>query len=174
MNFNTIRKELAEQAKNNEICKEWLEQLKVAPNLNSMLDMYIKGIDFCFSNEYPTNGFIRRNLKGNMEHKGIYLDETIDLHNQKTTICLGDSWLNFLGNEYTVSQIYLKDRVKAKIVAKDSAFIMIDIFDNVELEVEAFGEAKVCVNCYKGAKVKFKELDKSYVKVSYKLTKTYQ
>ena len=97
------------------------------------------------------------------------LNSWVTKFNNLTRICH-----NYLGNEFVVSQIYLKDRVKAKIVAKDSAFIMIDIFDNVELEVESYDNAKVCINCYKGAKVKFKELDKSYIKVSYKLTKTYQ
>lgn len=174
MDFNKLRNEAIQLAVNNEICKEWLEQLKVAPNVDSMLDMYIKGIDFCFSNEYPSNHFMRRNLKGKMEHKGIFLDETISLENNRTVVCLGDSRLNFLGNEYLVSEIFLKDRVKARVVAKDCAFITIDIFDNVELEVEAYDDSKVNIHCYKGAKVTFKQQNNSYVKVTHKSTKTYK
>ena len=173
MDFKSLRNNLAEMAKNNEICNEWYQQLKTAPDMDAILEMYIKGIDFCFSNEFPSNAFIRRYFKGKMEHKHIYLDETVFLENTRDVICLGDTRINFLANQYAVSQIYIKDNCKGKIVVKDFAFVTIDLFDNSEIEIEASGESKVVVNVYKGAKVNVKELDKTYTKVSYKQTKTY-
>lgn len=174
MDFSTIKIEALKRAKQNEVCEEWAIEMQNSTNLDQLLDMYIKGIDFTFSTEFLSNDFMRRNLKGKMEHKGIYLDETLNIQNQRSIVCLGDTRLNYLGNEYSVSQMYLRDEVKAKLVIKDSAFVMIDIFDNVQLEIEASSKANIRVNCYKGAKVKFTQLDESYVKVSRKQSKTYQ
>lgn len=173
MDIKNLRQELAVKAQTNNICKEWLEQLKTAPDLDAMLEMYIKGIDFCFSNKFPTNGFIRRYFKGKMEHKHIYLDETLHLENVRDVVCLGDTRLNYLANQYAVAQIFIKDNCKGRIVVKDSAFVTIDLFDNVELEIEAHNDSKVNINCYKGAKVILKEMDNAYAKVHYKQTKTY-
>lgn len=174
MDFNNIKIEALKRAKQNEICEEWAVKMENAQTLDDLLDMYIEGVDFSFSTEFLSNDFMRRNLKGKMEHKGIFLDDNPILENTREVVCLGDSRLTYLGNQYLVSEIRLKDRTKAKIVAKDSAFIMVDIFDNVEVEIEAYDKSKVCVNVYKGAKVTFKELDESYVKISYKNSKTYE
>ena len=174
MDFNNIKIEALKRAIQNEICEDWAIKMQNTQTLDELLDMYIKGIDFSFSTEFLSNDFIRRNLKGKMEHKGIYLDDSIDLHNQREVVCLGDTRLSYLGNQFSVSQMYLRDNVKVKIVAKENAFIMIDIFDNVQLEIEASDKANVRVNCYKGAKVTFKSNDDSYVKISNKDFKTYQ
>ena len=98
MDFNNIKIEALQRARQNEICKEWAVKMENAQTLNELLDMYIKGIDFSFSTEFLSNNFMRRNLKGKMEHKGIYLDDSIDLHNQREIVCLGDTRLNYLGN----------------------------------------------------------------------------
>ena len=175
MDFNKIKEEALKRAIQNDICKEWEERIRNSQSLDELLEMYIEGIDFSFSTEFLSNDFFRRNCKGNMEHKGIFLDDNPILENTREVVCLGDSRLTYLGNQYLVSEIRLKDRTKAKIVAKDSAFIMVDIFDNVEVEIEAYDKSKVCVNVYKGAKViNSKQLDNSYVKIVKKQTKTYK
>lgn len=174
MDFKDIKIEALKRAKQNEICEEWAVKMQNAQTLDELLDMYIKGIDFSFSSEFLSNDFMRRNLKGKMEHKGIFLDDSIDLHNQREIVCLGDSRINYLGDQFSVSQMYLRDNVKARLVVRDSAFVMIDIFDNTQLEIEASNKANVRVNCYKGAKVTFKCSDDSYVKISNKDFKTYK
>ena len=174
MDFKDIKIEALKRAKQNEICEEWAVRMENAQALDELLDMYIKGIDFSFSTEFLSNDFMRRNLKGKMEHKGIFLDDSINLHNQRDIICLGDSRLNYLGDQFSVSQMFLRDNVKARLVVRDSAFVMIDIFDNVQLEIEACNKANVRVNCFKGARVTFKSSDESYVKISNKDTKTYE
>ncbi|MEG0929907.1 hypothetical protein [Algoriella sp.] len=174
MDFNNIKTEALKRAKQNEIYEDWAVKMENAQSLDELLDMYIKGIDFSFSTGFLSNDFIRRNLKGEMEQKGIFIDDSIDLNNQREVVCLGDTRLNYLGDEFSVSQMYLRDNVKARLIVRDSAFIMIDIFDNVQLEIEASDKANVRVNCYKGAKVTFKSIDESYVKVSNKHSKTYE
>ena len=70
--------------------------------------------------------------------------------------------------------MFLRDNVKARLVVRDSAFVMIDIFDDVQLEIETSNKANVRVNCFKGAKVTYTSDDESYVKISNKNTKTYE
>ena len=175
MDFNKIKEEALKRAIQNGICKEFAIRIENSQSLDELLDMYIEGIDFSFSTEFLSNNFFRRNCKGNMEHKGIFLDDNPFLENTRDVVCLGDSELTYLANRYSNAELRLKDKTKAKIVAKDKAFIMVDIFDNVEVEVIAHDKSKICVNVYKGAKVlNSKQLDNSYVKIVKKQTKTYK
>ena len=77
--MNAVAKELARQAKKAGICEEWHGQLKLLTDKDAMIDMYIKGIDFCLSNDYPSNDYIREHFKGAMEQKGVFLDDAITL-----------------------------------------------------------------------------------------------
>lgn len=174
MNLNKIKTALAEDAKANNICSTWLNQLLKAPDFEALFEMYIKGIDFCFSNNFPSNNFIRKYFKGFMESKNIYLDETIYLENTREIVCLGDTRLNYISNQFTVTQIFIKDKCKANIVVQDNAFVMIDAFDEVELDIKSFGNSKVRVNAYLGAKITTEQLENSMIKIVNKNSKTYE
>ena len=58
-----LSKELARQAKAKGICAPWHAQLLTLQDKEAMVDMYLKGIDFCLANDYPKNDFIRTHFK---------------------------------------------------------------------------------------------------------------
>lgn len=167
-----LNRELARMASANGICTDWLTTLKETTDIDALLDMYIKGIDFCLSTDYPSNDYIRKHFKGRMEHKGIHLDEEVSGENDRVCVLLGRSTGDVHVGGYNVSEVFLKHTSELTLKVEDKAFVMVDMFDNSKLSLVAIGEAKVCVNHY-GGELIYHEEDNAKIKVIYKNKKTY-
>lgn len=145
-----LGKELAKMAKKKGICKEWHDMLALQTDKDAMIDMYIRGIDFCISNDYPGNDFIRDHFKGSMEEKGIHLDEAVDVRNVRHCVLLGGCSGRVEVDGYNVANVYLKDDTAVMLEVSGNAFVFVDMFDNTRLDVCVNGQAKVCINRYGG------------------------
>ena len=167
-----IGKELAKQAKIKGICEDWYKDLKVTNDTGKLLTMYVKGIDFCLSKDWPDNEYIRAKFKGKMEEFGIHLDEEFNCINNKRVIALGKCTGNISNDGYTVSEVFLKHDSVVTIHAKGDSFTMIDMFDNSCLSIAAHDNAKVVINHY-GGEITFDKFENAQIKVKEKERKTY-
>lgn len=170
--MNAIAKELAKQAKKKGICREWHKELKGLTDKRAMVDMYIRGIDFCLSNEFPDNEYIRENFKGVMEDKGVFLDENVNLVNYRRCVALGKTNACVRVSGYKVCEVFAKHESHLNIIVEDNAFVEIDMFDDAVVSVTGSESAKVHINRY-GGTLTFDQQDKSIVKVVAKNKKTY-
>lgn len=169
-----LAKELARRAKKDGICKPWYNELKSLQDKKAMIEMYLKGIDFCLANDYPGNDFIRKHFKGEMEQFGIFLDDEISIENPRKCVCLGMTSGRIVVNGFNACEIFAKHNAKLDIYAKDNAFVVIDVFDKSEVRIHASDRAKVCVNRYIGNNAVIKdEADEAFVKIREKQKKTY-
>ena len=169
-----LAKELARRAKKDGICKPWYNELKSLQDKKAMIEMYLKGIDFCLANDYPGNDFIRKHFKGEMESFGVFLDDEIDIENKRKCVCLGMTSGRIVVSGFKTCEIFVKHNAKLDIYAKDNAFVIIDVFDNSEVRIHANDRAKVCVNRYIGNNAGIKdEADEAFVKIREKQKKTY-
>ena len=57
-----VNRELARLAKQNGICEEWFNDLLTTEDKGKLIKMYLDGIDFCLSNEYPPLPFIKKHF----------------------------------------------------------------------------------------------------------------
>lgn len=145
-----LAKELAREARRRGICKEWYIMLKSLTSKQDMLDMYIRGIDFCLQHDYPGNSYIRANFKGKMENHGIFLDDNFSIINSRTCVALGSCRGEVRHSGYSVGQVFIRHTSSLELIATDDSFVMVDIFDGATLSITASGRAKVCVNRYGG------------------------
>ena len=76
-----VNKRLARDAKKKGICEEWYGRLIDTKGKDELIKMYLEGIDFCLSNEYPSNEFIRQHFVGTCEAYGVFLDQAITAGN---------------------------------------------------------------------------------------------
>ena len=164
--------ELAKQAKAHGICENWYLELKNENNIDKMLDMYVKGIDFCLSNDYPSNHFIAKNFKGKMEKHGIHLDEVLDTIGQPKVIALGKCKGIINAESFEVCEVFIKNESELIVMAKENSFVMIDIFDNAKVHIFTYDNAKVCVNRY-GGQITESTNENSIIKIIEKNKKTY-
>lgn len=167
-----INKKLAQAAAVNGICAEWHERLLNTDDIERMLDMYLKGIDFCLMNEYPANDFIRRHFKGKMEHRGIHLDDEFVANNVRKVVALGECKGTVVISGHSVSEIFAKHKSKLYITVTGNSFAMIDMFDNTEVDIVAKDSARVVINKYGGI-ISHSAGANAVVKVNNKDKKTY-
>ena len=168
----SISKELAKEAKKKGICKEWHTELKHTEDVAGLAAMYLSGIDFCLSNDYPSNDYLRKHFKGKMEPYGIHLDDNIQVKNERKVVALGTCTGIIEIGEYNVSELFVKHNSDLVLVVRDNAFVMVDMFDDSKLNIIAGDNARVCVNRY-GGDVEYESYGDSYVKFKEKNKKTY-
>lgn len=148
--MNDVTKKLVKQAVKNGICNQWLSELKQLDNKRELVEMYLRGIDFCLRNNYPSNEFIKENFGDICPQMGIFVDRMINVENIRKCVCLGSTFGNYIISEYTVAEIFAKHNSEITIVAKDSSFLMVNVFENAIVNIHAQDRAKVCVNCFGG------------------------
>lgn len=172
-NMKSLGRELAKRASKHGICEEWNNQLVFMNDKDALIDMYLKGIDFCMENDYPSNDYIRRKFKGSMEHKGVFLDDTFTVTNFKKVVLLGKSSGDVVCTDYHVANVYCKHESTLSIMANNHAIVRIDAFDNSVINLNCSGSAKVTVKIYGDAKINSSSAQNAQVKVVYKNKKTY-
>lgn len=167
-----VNKRLARDAKKKGICEEWFTLLLQTEDKRELIKMYLDGIDFCLSNEYPSNDYIRRHFVGTCEAFGIFLDEAITAENCQHVIALGGCEGTATYDGWNVGQVFVKHQSRLKVLATGNSFVVVDVFDETAVEVEARDNAKVCVNQYGGTLTTTTD-DEAVIKVIRKQSKTY-
>ena len=169
-----LSKMLARQAKKKGICKEWHTALKSLTDRKAMVEMYLRGIDFCLKNNFPDNGFIQANFGDIAPQMGVFLDKHIEAENCAKCVCLGATFGKVTTTGFNVCEIFAKHDAELNIIATDNAFVMVDAFDNAVVNIHTHDRAKVCVNKYGNAVVNEIITDaEAQVKIRVKTSKTY-
>lgn len=168
-----IAKILAKEAKKKGICDEWYQALRRLEDKRTMIKMYVRGIDFCLANDFPSNDYIRANFKGMMEEEGVFLDEEIDLANPRRCIALGSTRGKVEVGSYGVCEVFAKHDSALTIIARDNAFIEMDVFDSAKISVRALDKAKVHINRFDGGNITTEKEDEAVIKIVEKHKKTY-
>jgi len=142
-----LNKELAAEAKAKGICDKWYQLLRKTEDKNALIKMFLEGIDFCISEDYPSLKFFDV-FDGIRQRYGIFRDEKIEAKNPENVVAYGKCEGVACYSDYSVGQIFLKHESKLTVNADGNSFIMIDILDKTGIEINASGNAKVCVNKY--------------------------
>ena len=162
--MENIINEIAKKAHKLGACQQGYRELLSATSKHDLCHSYIKNLDFCLEHNFPSNDYIRKHFKGIMEEQGIYLDDVIELHNLRMCITLGKTNGRIILSEYSVAEIYAKHQSALNIVAKDNAFVMVDIYDDAVVNVCASDRAQVCVNRH-GGKITYNATGDAVVKI---------
>lgn len=132
------------------LCRLW--QMKLRGNLDTeaLVKLYIKGIDFCICEDYPTLDFLRTHFNGNSEPYGVYIDEDMPTLANKPDLVLNGACRGMLEyGEYSVSRLYVRHTSEIAVNVSDHAILTIDLFDNSKLHLSVVGDdASVILNVY--------------------------
>ncbi len=145
---SNLSKTLAKDAKKKGICKERHNGLKSHTDREAMVEMYLRGIDFCLKNDFPTNDFIQAHFGDIAPRMGVFVNSQITVENKPKCVCLGATFGKVTTNGFNVCEIFAKHDAEINVIAADNAFVMIDVFDNAVVNIHAHDRAKVCVNKY--------------------------
>lgn len=140
------------------LCLQWQRKLHSGLSVEELAKLYIKGIDFCISEDYPTLGFLRENFKGKCEPFGVFIDDELPPTKNKPNIVLNGACRAMLEYDgYSVSCLYVRHDSEVGVVVSDNAILTIDLFDRASLHISILGEeTNVCVNVYgKGTTIEY-------------------
>lgn len=136
------------------LCRLWRAKLKPGMDIENLVELYVKGIDFCISEDYPTLDFMRANFRGKSEQYGVYIDDDVHLENAANTVLNGSCKAMIKFDDYAVSRVFIRHDSQAAIIASDHAMITIDAFDDSKVIVATAGDnAQVYINQYGNAQI---------------------
>lgn len=132
------------------LCVAWQRKLKADLTVEELAKLYIDGIDFCISEDYPTLEFIRENFKGKCEPYGVFVDDELPpLTNARALVLNGACKAMLEYDGYSVSSLYVRHDSECAVIVSDNAVLSIDLFDNAKLHLSVVGsDADVVVNVY--------------------------
>lgn len=132
------------------LCRLW--QMKLRGNLDTeaLVKLYIKGIDFCICEDYPTLDFLRAHFKGNSEPYGVYIDEDMPTLANKADLVLNGACRGMLEYDgYSVSRLYVRHTSETAVNVSDHAVLTIDMFDHAKVHLSVVGDdASIILNVY--------------------------
>lgn len=135
-------KTIIQQAKKDGICNEWHQQMLQNPSIENLCKMFFKGDDWAIENNFPSVEMLEQ-FKGKTEPYGLFLDHTGKVESKDSLAFFGNSDVSVEYGGFSASKLILRQNSKAKILAKDYAFLIVKVLDNAELEVEKLDNAKV-------------------------------
>lgn len=159
-----IGKQIANQAKQRNICEEWHADLMSIKDKDQLIHMYLKGIDFCIENDFPPLDFIRKNFAGITEKHGIYIDCGFKAIQSKKVVALGNCIGKVEIGAYGTCEVFVRHNSRVSIEATGNAFVMVNVYDSGEADVTAKDKAMVCIHNY-SAMVNYQTSDNARVKL---------
>ena len=112
-----------------------------------------KHFDFCALNHFPSLIFCAKHERI-LAQNGIYVNACVDLqgHNNKY-ILLGNTHATLEISAHPTAILYMKDRSFLRVEGSDLAIVMIEAYDNAEIQMEISGEARAIVRLHQEAQL---------------------
>ena len=139
MEFSQLNKILKEKAVSLGICKKFYREWTDNVNIDILLDMYVRGLDFCIDNDYPNIDFIRENISLDDLHRhNIFLDEHIEMDNafSGTYILLGNctGYMNF--ELFSAATIHVRHNSNITLRSTEGSIVNAFKYENSTIKIE--------------------------------------
>lgn len=139
MDNHEINQRLRDEAIRLGLCQQWQREWSGDWDEDKMIARYIKGIDFCLKNNYPSNDFILRNFSRDaLRRGGLFVDDVHSCLNYKYIVVKGISHIKARYNATNIGNIYVTDAAEVEVTARGRSFVVIS----------ALGHAKVTTHQY--------------------------
>ena len=145
--MNELNSKLRDRAIGYGLCQQWQGDWQDDKSKQELIEMYIRGIDFCIANDYPSNEFIEEHFDVKMlEENHVYVNRDVVCDRLRRFAlfnghCKGT--LNFEQND--VCDVYVKDDGEISINASGFSRISVNVYGNAKIVVNQSDRAKVFV-----------------------------
>lgn len=148
METKELSNTLKVEAIKNGLCQQWQSEWN-DETTQSLIDKYLKGIDFAIEHNYPSNEFIEENFdKDILLANNIFVNDEVRGTNIGTPIVINGKSKGMLTfDEYGVATIYIRHDSEVSISCKDLSKVWVHVYDNAKVHIVATDVAKVY--CYK-------------------------
>jgi hypothetical protein len=117
-----------------------------------LLKMYLAGVSWCMERKYPSLEDMRP-YKLQLEDLNVFNERRVDLLLTAPTYVLNECYGVVEILDWNVSRLYISRDSIVRVIAKDNTHIMIDCYDNSNIQIAVSDNAKVVVNQYGNSSV---------------------
>jgi len=136
MIMNRLNSELRGHAVSYGLCTQWQGDWQNNKSQQELIEMYIRGIDFCIEHDYPTVEYIKGNFDRSLLHQNhIFVDEPVTGGNNGVYVLNGKCSGKLSFGKFTAATLHLRH---------DSEFF-VSVYDRAKLHVRQSDVAKVYV-----------------------------
>jgi len=168
--MRNLGKELAKQGRKKGMCKEYLYKLPTITDRRELADFFIREIDFCLTNDFPSLDFIHEHFRDISADFGVYTTGQYSEENKRHLVAIGTAEGSLRVNGFNVAEVFVKDQAYMNLRASDNSFVMVDIYSG-RIHVQAFHNARVVINHY-GGLVSHETTENGFVKIIRKTKKS--
>lgn len=146
--MENLSETLKQQAISLGLCAKWTSEWADDSDQQTLIDKYVRGIDFSLAYNWPSNDFIKANFDRDLLHKNlIFVDEHIDLDNAPSGVYIvnGECSGTIRLADWSVATLYLRHDSNVRIDAGDFARVFIRLYDNSDATVSAAENAIIKV-----------------------------
>lgn len=172
--LSVVKSELVAEACRKGICGEWKQMMGEAESLDTLVQLFVRGIDFCVNKRFPSPEYIEANFKGMCERYGVYVNEHAEVRNVRRGVFVGCATGTLAYDGYEAAVLYVRDEAGVTVTADEHSIVTMDCFDRSRVAVTAKNGAKVTVNLYGCAVAEYACDGSSEVKVVRKFKDTYE
>lgn len=115
------------------LCREWTDKWMDDSDIDTLLDKFVRGQDFCIKNGYPPLDFCRRNFSPEDLHRHhIYLDEEVDILDAESGvwIFLGECTGRVYFNGFSVGTVYVRHSSNICVHVRDMAKAFVSVYES--------------------------------------------
>ena len=135
MIMNRLNSELRGHAVSYGLCTQWQGDWQNNKSQQELIEMYIRGIDFCIEHDYPTVEYIKGNFDRSLLHQNhIFVDEPVTG---------GDNGVYV--SKFTAATLHLRHDSELTLEVEDCAKVFVSVYDRAILHVRQSDMAKVYV-----------------------------
>lgn len=150
-----IKRELKAAALRHDLCGPWQQMLDRAADKATLVQMYMRGIDFCFGRDFPSVEYLVQHFKGECEAYGLRVDEAFRARNIRKAALVGSCDASLSYDSYEVAQLFVRHDSRVQLDARGHSIITVDCFDRSRIDIRAAEESQVTVYRYGQARVTF-------------------
>ena len=157
MNDKELSIKLRTDARRLGLCDEWFGNWKDETNKQQLIQLYLRGLDFCIERRWPAKKFILHHFSQELLRKNGILVDDIRSYPVRDHVTRRLEYLRnyvLIGKSSTVIRysfrphvcnVWAMDDSKVRVFVKYGAFILIHLFDNATADVNTDLVSKVTV-----------------------------
>lgn len=142
-NIKEINNRLRESAIRSGICQQWRREWQQEWTEQQLVQRFFKGIDFFIETRFISPNDINALFpKDFLRRNAIIVDDHFSLLNPRQddgtryAAIIGESTANIRINGRNMASIYACDNAKLKIIAHNSSWLMIHLYDKAAAEIQ--------------------------------------
>ena len=153
--MDKLNKDLRDAAIRLGLCEEWTDDWSENHNKQELIEMWLRGIDFAISHNYPSNEFIKENFSAELlKENNVFIDSIIREYNlNRIAVTCGNCEGELIFDGFSSCDVYIRHTSKVHFDVSQFAKVFINLYDDAEITIKQSDIAKVYVylhgsNCH--------------------------